>query len=549
MRTPRPGPRRSAGRRGWWWRAGRGWPGGARRPVERRPRPARHPVDDDRHAGEPRGAQAGADGERRAPSDPDVETEHARDRQRPSVLQGASAPTHHERDTPMASCRTNRRCASICTSSRCRTCTPWPPARHAPQAWRPARRFLGRGHSASPRTAPARPGPNRAARAGDAGAALSLITASGAAAQTQAGWRYWAPADGIQESHSRKIGSLPGGGVTIRHGLVKSVDVLDGYVVETIAEPRVSGETDAFMASVHAVAGGDAWAVAEGVLKQLRGGQWIVRATPRPGEEMRSAIPISAGPCRRAVRLAHRRLRPGPLDVDHADRRRRQRPRRLPRDDARLLRRALDRRRARPRSPRRRHLPALDGLPGRTAWPTSRSRCPATDGELFAAAIDARTRHKVAVRLAGGRYQRVFDSTKALRAWRGPARLGVGARRHADLAPERRPAGGRGPARAAVRPRLRRRHRARRRLLDRVHDRPRPLRPAAVADARRDQGPRSTGAQRRRGRAGPPVVRGDGGAARARRRHLARPPAAAGHADGARTSRRRWRSCPTGGWR
>jgi len=73
-------------------------------------------------------------------------------------------------------------------------------------------------------------------------AVLCLLTASGAAAQTQAGWRYWAPADGLQESHSRKIGSAPGGGVTIRHGLVKSVDVLDGYVVETIAEPRVSGE-------------------------------------------------------------------------------------------------------------------------------------------------------------------------------------------------------------------------------------------------------------------------------------------------------------------
>ena len=41
-------------------------------------------------------------------------------------------------------------------------------------------------------------------------------------------------------------------------------------------------------------------------------------------------------------------------------------------------------------------------------------------GELFAAAIDARTRHKVALRLVDGHYQRVFESTKALRAWRGP---------------------------------------------------------------------------------------------------------------------------------
>ena len=98
-------------------------------------------------------------------------------------------------------------------------------------------------------------------------AAAMGLAASEALAQTQAGWRYWAPADGLQESHSRKIGSAPGGGVTVRHGLVKSVDVLDGYVVETIAEPRVSPVPDSVMASVHTLAGGEAWAVAEGVLK------------------------------------------------------------------------------------------------------------------------------------------------------------------------------------------------------------------------------------------------------------------------------------------
>ena len=122
--------------------------------------------------------------------------------------------------------------------------------------------------------------------------ALTLSIASGAAAQTQAGWRYWTPADGIQESHSRKIGALPGGGVSIRHGQVKRVDVLDGYTVETIPEPRNRTEIETLMAGVNAAADGDPWVVSEGVLKQLSGGQWIVRARPRAGEEMRGAVPI-----------------------------------------------------------------------------------------------------------------------------------------------------------------------------------------------------------------------------------------------------------------
>ena len=250
-------------------------------------------------------------------------------------------------------------------------------------------------------------------------ATLFLITASGAAAQTQAGWRYWAPADGLQESHSRKIGSAPGGGVTIRHGLVKSVDVLDGYVVETIAEPRVSSEPDAFMASVHTVAGGDAWAVAEGVLKQLRDGQWTVRATPRPDEEMRTAIPTR--PDRVVVLFASRIAAFDPTRSTWTTL-----------IDAEASGLGAFRTMTRGFSGElwiagARGLGRLDGPVSQywTAHPADgladfNFPLPGEDGEVFAAAIDARTRHKVAVRFAGGRYQRVFDSTRMLRAWRGP---------------------------------------------------------------------------------------------------------------------------------
>ena len=113
-----------------------------------------------------------------------------------------------------------------------------------------------------------------------------------------------------------QIGSAPDGGITIRHGLVKSVDVLDGYVVETIPEPRVGSEPDSLMAGVDAASGGDAWAVPEGVLKQLRDGKWTVARRAAAGEVMRSAIPI--GPGRVVVLFASpsppstRRARPGP---------------------------------------------------------------------------------------------------------------------------------------------------------------------------------------------------------------------------------------------
>src|SRR5688500_1877512 len=124
--------------------------------------------------------------------------------------------------------------------------------------------------------------------------ALVLACASASAAQAQAEWRYWTPADGLQESHSRKIGSLPGGGVTIRHGLVKRVDVLDGYVVEAIPEPRFGSETEAILAAVHSAPADETWAVSEGTLKQFRDGRWHVRTSPPVGETMQSALPIDS---------------------------------------------------------------------------------------------------------------------------------------------------------------------------------------------------------------------------------------------------------------
>ena len=62
----------------------------------------------------------------------------------------------------------------------------------------------------------------------------------------------------------------------------------------------------------------------------------------------------------------------------------------------------------------------LDGAPGRRP---GRSQLPAARARTARCSRPQSTRaraHKVAVRFAGGRYQRVFDSTRMLRAWRGP---------------------------------------------------------------------------------------------------------------------------------
>ncbi len=249
------------------------------------------------------------------------------------------------------------------------------------------------------------------------GAALAVAIDAGA--QTQAGWRYWTPADGIQESHSRKIGALPGGGVSIRHGQVKRVDILDGYSVESIPEPRTRTEIESLMAGVTAAAGGDAWVVSEGVLKQLRDGQWVVRAQPDAGEELRGVIPIDRG---RVVVLFASRVAafdPG-------------RERWTTIIDAATV--GFGRFGTMVRGFSNEIWIAAAGGIGRLDGPAQQHwtgfpaaglidfafPLPGRDGELFAAAVDARTRRKVAVRLAAGRFERVFASTKAVRAWRGP---------------------------------------------------------------------------------------------------------------------------------
>jgi signal transduction histidine kinase/CheY-like chemotaxis protein len=251
-------------------------------------------------------------------------------------------------------------------------------------------------------------------------AALAIGTGV-ATAQTTPGWRYWSPADGIQESHSRTIGSMPDGGVSIRHGLVKNVDVLDGYVVEAIPEPRSKDEQDAIVAGIHSVVPGQVWAASEGALKQLRDGKWVVHGAP-DGEPVRAALPL------RADRILA--LFPGRLDAFEPGRG--------------AWTTVLDAK----ASGLGRFSTMVRGFAGEVwiagdrglgrlddgaapAWTPFHaaglgdfsSPLPGDDGEVFVAAVDAARGDKVAVRLGRDGIEPVFfRSVKTLRAWRGADR-------------------------------------------------------------------------------------------------------------------------------
>ena len=247
-----------------------------------------------------------------------------------------------------------------------------------------------------------------------------LILAGAGAAQAQPpGWRYWTPADGIQESHSRKIGTLPDGGVTIRHGLVDSADVLDGYVVQPIPEPRAGSVTEANLAGIYSVVAGETWAMSEGALKQFTQGRWIVRAAPTPAQPMLNALPL----------LDRRVL---VLRADRLDAFEPARSSWTTIVDAATA--GLGAFNGMVRGfggdiwiTAAHGVGRLDVAPARrwTAWPARdlenlNAPLAAEGGELFAAGVDVRTKEKVAVRIVDGAYHRVFTSTKTLRAWRGP---------------------------------------------------------------------------------------------------------------------------------
>ena len=124
-------------------------------------------------------------------------------------------------------------------------------------------------------------------------AAFALcLFCSALAAQDQDLWRFWTRSDGLQETYSYSLGLGEGGSVTIRHGAVPFLSVLDGYGVIRLPEAyptvRVDGVT---RGRATPGANGSTWAAINGNLMEYRSGRWILRYQTPPGLRLIAAAP------------------------------------------------------------------------------------------------------------------------------------------------------------------------------------------------------------------------------------------------------------------
>src|ERR1700693_746959 len=60
-------------------------------------------------------------------------------------------------------------------------------------------------------------------------------------AQTSPGWSFWGTADGMKESYTSSI-AVHAGSVWIKHGTVNRMNLLDGYGVAELPDPKSLGE-------------------------------------------------------------------------------------------------------------------------------------------------------------------------------------------------------------------------------------------------------------------------------------------------------------------
>ena len=112
------------------------------------------------------------------------------------------------------------------------------------------------------------------------------------AAQDQDLWRFWTRSDGLQETYSYSLGLGEGGSVTIRHGAVPFLSVLDGYGVVRLPEAYPTVRVDAVTRGrATPGANGSIWAAINGNLMEYRAGRWILRYQTPPGLRLIAAAP------------------------------------------------------------------------------------------------------------------------------------------------------------------------------------------------------------------------------------------------------------------
>src|ERR1035441_5929613 len=127
-------------------------------------------------------------------------------------------------------------------------------------------------------------------------AAIALfLFAPAVVAQDRDIWRFWTFSDGLQETFSYSLGLGPGGSVTIRHGAVPFMSVLDGYTVAHIADPHPEVRANEFTRGrATLAANGSTWAAIDGNLMEYRAGRWKLQYRTPPGLRLITAVPAGS---------------------------------------------------------------------------------------------------------------------------------------------------------------------------------------------------------------------------------------------------------------
>ena len=121
------------------------------------------------------------------------------------------------------------------------------------------------------------------------------VFASAVAAQDHDPWRFWTVSDGLQETFSYSLSVGPGGLVTVRHGAVRSMTVLDGYGINRLPDPHRLGSTDwSGCGRATPADDGSTWTASDGRSMAYRAGGWVTYETP-PHLRLITAVPSGKG--------------------------------------------------------------------------------------------------------------------------------------------------------------------------------------------------------------------------------------------------------------
>jgi diguanylate cyclase (GGDEF)-like protein len=108
---------------------------------------------------------------------------------------------------------------------------------------------------------------------------LGLVLAAVCSGQSSTPWRFWGTTDGFTESYTSSLAAVQGGGIWVKHGNTRGVELLDGYSVRKYEDPGGYGR-------IERAPDGTVWVWINNVLKRLTGTHWhsfTVEAVTRYG--------------------------------------------------------------------------------------------------------------------------------------------------------------------------------------------------------------------------------------------------------------------------